>query len=352
MRSLSVILKVSRGVFGKNKIKTKQMISMNEYLRFLKYEPIKPLLESKNEALIFFTRRDLLEENGLDVKDLWEIPEAVKILKGQREDGSWKYPGKLKDVYRDQKGYDQLETFRQIGFLIEKYGFNKNHPSIEKAAEYLFSFQTYNGDFRGIYGTQYATTYSPMISELLIKAGYENDTRVLKSLDWLLQMRQDDGGWAIPLRTIDAKFLEVVHDEEVIEPDRTKPFSHLATGCALRALSAHPEYLKNPETIHAGKLLMSRFFKRDKYADRSAVSFWTGFSYPYWFTDLLTSLDSLSKIGFSKDVPEIKTALDWFRNHQSDDGTWVKLKSLRGQDKQQYLWITLQISRVFRRYYN
>jgi hypothetical protein len=48
-------------------------------------------------------------------------------------------------------------------------------------------------------------------------------------------------GWAIPLRTVDAKFLDAVHDEEIIEPDRTKPFSHLITGCALRALSAHPE---------------------------------------------------------------------------------------------------------------
>lgn len=328
------------------------MISMNEYLKCLKYDPIKPLLESKNEALIFFSRRDLLDEKGLDVEDLWEIPEALKILKKQREDGSWKYPGNSKYVYSDQKGYDQLETFRQISCLVEKYGFNKNHPSIINAAEYLFSFQTNNGDFRGIYGTQYATTYSPMISELLIKAEYENDIMVLKSLDWLLQMRQDDGGWAIPLRTVDAKFLEVVHDKEVIEPDRTKPFSHLITGCVLRALSAHPEYQKMPETAHAGRLLMSRFFKRDKYADRSAVSFWTGFSYPYWFTDLLTSLDSLSKIGFSRDEPEIKTALKWFSSHQSDDGTWKKLKLLRGQDKQQYLWITLQISRVFKRYHS
>jgi hypothetical protein len=110
------------------------MIIMHEYLKYLKYNPIKPLLESKNEALIFFARRDLLDEKSLDVRDLWKLPEAVKILKRQREDGSWKYRGKLKDAYRDQKGYNQLETFRQIGFLIEKYGFNKNHPSIEKAA--------------------------------------------------------------------------------------------------------------------------------------------------------------------------------------------------------------------------
>jgi hypothetical protein len=61
----------------------------------------------------------------------------IKILKKQREDGSWKYPGKLSDTYRDQKGYGQLETFRKIGFLVEKYGFNKNRSSIKKAAGYF-----------------------------------------------------------------------------------------------------------------------------------------------------------------------------------------------------------------------
>lgn len=65
-----------------------------------------------------------------------------------------------------------------------------------------------------------------MISELLIKAGYKNDIMVLKSLDLYLQMRHDDDDWVIPLRSVDAKFLDVVHDEEIIEPDITKPFSH------------------------------------------------------------------------------------------------------------------------------
>jgi hypothetical protein len=51
-----------------------------------------------------------------------------------------------------------------------------------------------------------------MISELLIKADYVDHIRVVKSLEWLLQMRQDDGGWAIPLRTVNVKFLDFVHD--------------------------------------------------------------------------------------------------------------------------------------------
>ncbi|MBN1618931.1 terpene cyclase/mutase family protein [Candidatus Dojkabacteria bacterium] len=324
---------------------------MHTFLKTFKYDLIKPLLSSQNESLIYFAKKDLLDQKVGAVDSLWQSKDALKIISKQKANGSWEYRGKVKDA-RDRNGYDQLETFRQIGFLIEKFGFNKDNQSIQNAAEYLFSNQTKDGDFRGIYGTQYATTYSPMISELLIKAGYIDDKRVIQSLDWLLKMRQDDGAWAIPLRTVDAKYMDVVHSPIVIEPDRTKPFSHLITGCVLRGLSVHPKYNKRPEVKKAGELLLSRFFKRDKYIDRSAISYWTGFSFPYWFTDLLASLDSLSRIGFSREEPQIQTAMQWFIDKQNSDGTWKTLKLLRGKDKQQHLWITLQIGRVFKRFFD
>lgn len=318
---------------------------------FLKYDPTEVLLNSKNEALIFITKRDLLKVQGMDKQILWDLPEPKKIIAKQQNDGRWKYPGNQADG-RLQDGYDQLETFRQLGYLIEKYGFDKSHKATQKAADFLFSCQTKEGDFRGIYGSQYATTYSPMIGEILIKAGYAKDKRVINSLDWLMSMRQNDGGWAIPLRTKSLGYYEALNLKEPLQADKTKPFSHLITGCALRALSIHPKYKDLPEVKHAGELLLGRFFERDKYADRSAVSFWTGFSYPYWFTDLLSSLDSLSYLGISKNEPKIIKALDWFKDHQSGDGSFKDLHLLRGGDKQQYLWVTLQICRVIKRFEN
>ena len=47
---------------------------------------------------------------------------------------------------------------------------------LEKAAEFLFQRQTTEGDFRGIYGTQYSPNYSAAIMELLIKSGYSDDS--------------------------------------------------------------------------------------------------------------------------------------------------------------------------------
>jgi hypothetical protein len=52
---------------------------------------------------------------------------------------------------------------------VEFYGLNKKHAAIKKAAEYLFLFQTNEGEFRGMYGNQYSPNYSASITEFLIR---------------------------------------------------------------------------------------------------------------------------------------------------------------------------------------
>jgi hypothetical protein len=90
---------------------------------------------------------------------------------------------------RSQQNYNQIETYRIIGELVEKYSFNKSNNALLKAADFLFRFQTQEGDFRGIYGNQYSPNYSAAIMELLIKSGYENDPRIEKGFRWLLSSR-------------------------------------------------------------------------------------------------------------------------------------------------------------------
>ena len=72
----------------------------------------------------------------------------------QQSGGSWKYPGGNTNL-RTAENYDQIETFRNLGYLVEMYGFNKSHHIIAKAADFLLGFQTDEGDIRGILGTQY-----------------------------------------------------------------------------------------------------------------------------------------------------------------------------------------------------
>lgn len=314
-------------------------------------DPLPTLLSSSNMPLRFCTHRDLLMDTTATPETVWKLPVITKYLRKQQPSGSWRYPGGGKPYLRSSENYDQLETYRILGELVEKYAMSNTHPSIEHAAAYLFSFQTDEGDFRGIYGTQYTPNYSAGIMELLIKAGYADDPRIKKGFRWLLSIRQNDGGWAIPLRTKGKNFTRtVLSDAEAIQPNRDKPFSHLITGIVLRAFAAHPIYRTKKEAQYAGALLASRLFKKDTYPDRGTVQYWERISFPFWFTDALSALDSLSLLGFTHKQKPIADALDWFVRRQHDDGGF-NLKVIRGKDPDTRLWICFAVCRVFKRCY-
>lgn len=326
---------------------------MNDWVTHLQVDPLPQLLSSGNEALIYFVNRDLLEEEVPPVDVLWELPVPLKIVKKQQENGSWKYPGKSQERYPEMN-YSLVETYRNTGILVEEYGFNKDHPAIQKAADYLFSCQTAAGDIRGIYGIEYSPNYSAAIMELLIKAGYENDPRIEKGFQWLLSMRQHDGGWASPLRTIGVTNTVTWFENErnkPVNPDKTKPFSHMFTGMVLRAFAAHPVYRKSEEAKKAGSLLLSRFFKPDTYTDRRDKSYWEKVSFPFWFTDVVSALDSLSLIGVTPDELQVRKALTFLKEKQEENGLFT-LKLLKAKDKALNLWVTLAVCRIFKRLYN
>lgn len=146
-------------------------------------------------------------------------------------------------------------------------------------------------------------------------------------------------------------FSQAIRKQETIQPDKSKPSSHLVTGVVLRAFAAHPEYRNAVEARHAGELLKTRFFKPDAYADRRDAGYWTKFTYPFWFTDLLSSLDALSKLGFTNEDLNVSEALRWFISRQQEDGLW-KLKLLKaGRHSNMIFWVSLAICRVFKRLY-
>lgn len=321
---------------------------MNSWIDELRVNPIDTLLSCGNPAIEYFTSRDLLDEEIGQINRLWQLPAALKILKKQQDDGSWKYPGKIQREIRSSENYDQFETFKMLGELMEKYGLGKDHPQIRKAALYLFSCQSDEGDFRGIYGNQYATTYSPAIMELLIKVGYENEKRIEEGFQSLLSMRQEDGGWTIPFRTYGINLKEAFKDNKPVLPDRSKPFSHLVTGMVLRAFAAHPEYRKSQEAKNSGELLAKRLFQADKYPDRKDKKYWERVSYPFLFTDIVSALDSLSLMGFTADNHHIQEGLDFLLNKQNDEGLF-DLHIVRGSDKDTRYWICLAICRLFKR---
>lgn len=315
----------------------------------LKHDPIIPLLNSNDEAVSYFVNRDLLDKTNAKVEMLWSLPGAQKIVNKQQNEGSWIYPGGSKMV-RSSENYNQIETFRQLGYLVEMFGFNKNGSVISKAVDFLFSFQAKEGDIRGILGNQYSPYYTAAMLELFNKAGYRKDPRLIKAMEWLTNIRQDDGGWAIPLRTRGKKLDVISMTTPTLEPDRTKHSSHLVTGIVLRAYASNDLYYRSPEALQAGNLLLNSLFNADIYPDRGRPSFWLKFTFPFWFTDLISAMDTLSLMGFSKDETQIQRATKWFVDNQQPDGLW-KLKVLKNLKHDNDLWLSLAICRILKRLY-
>jgi len=312
-------------------------------MKRLRRDPVTPLLAADDPALVYTARRDLLGEDT-PAGSLGELPGARQVIARQQPDGRWKYPGGNPDI-RPPAAYDQLETYRQLAVLVYKFGLDRRHPAVAAAAAFLSFFQTEAGDYRGIYGRQYTPNYSAAITDLLLRAGYEGSTQVEKTMRWLLAMRQDDGGWAIPARTLGLPLRVMLSSRETAEPDRTRPSAHLITGIVLRALACHRRYRHSPATHQAADLLKSRFFRRDAYPDRAAPSYWLVFSYPYWWTDLLSALDTLGQIGLRASDPDVARGVAWFIDNQEPNGLWNTGRN-RPKGRHSDLWVGLAACRM------
>jgi hypothetical protein len=300
-----------------------------------------------------------LGEPAGPVQRLWELPEAQKMLRKQQANGSWPRPGKDK---HPAINHPLIETWRQFRFLVEQYGFTRESPSAARVAEFLFSCQTDEGDIRGILANQYATYYTGAILALLIQAGYGEDPRVHKGFEWLLSMRQNDGGWSIPLITHkfdrETQYRLTSEYAEPVQPDCSKPFSHNWTGMVLRAFAVHPEYRQSAAARVAAELLKSRFFQPDCYTSYQAASYWVRFEYPFWWNNLVAALDSLSLIGVSREDEQMGQALRWLVDHQEENGLW-RVSYVQEQERlseaakarEVKVWVSLAICRIFRRLY-
>jgi hypothetical protein len=100
---------------------------------------------------------------------------------------------------------------------------------------------------------------------------------------------------------------------------------------------------------NAGMLLADRVFTRDKYSDRRGVEYWTKFTYPYHWTDILSTIDTLTLLGI-KNHPGINEIKRWFKEHQQENGTYDISVMAGAKYRDVKYWITLQYLKVLKRF--
>jgi len=321
------------------------------WIDVLQTDPRAALQVRDDPALTYCVQRDLLGVTTGLVETLWKLPEPIRLVSKQQANGSWHYPGKS-DYPGSEVNYNLLETYRSLRLLVEMYGFQRTHPALARAAEYIFSCQSTEGDIRGMLGNQYMPYYHGAILELLIKSGYAQDRRTEKGLQWLLSVRQSDGGWIIPAQRVPARQkTSQFWAGPPLPPERAQPHAHLATGMVLRAFAAHPDYCHDPEVLAAGERLKERLFQPDRYNDRKAPAYWLKFQFPFWWPNLLTALDTLSRLGFDRQDRDIARGLAWFTENQAEDGLWETGYGSGRNAERMRRWVGLSICRIFKMYF-
>lgn len=322
-------------------------------MKFNINKAIEFLLARGNLPILYWLKKDILEVPiEREHKNLQKFAVRIRILKRQRPNGTW-CRKKFEGQPHWERTYCIVETLRSA-FRLYNYGCTYEDESILKAIDFLYSTQSEEGDFRGAYLNEYAPTYHALTLELFCLYGLDQDARTQKGFHWLFKNRQNDGGWVIPYRTIDKEKLKSRYNLEAqlkldpLKPDRSQPFSHLVTGMVLRALAASPTWRHSQEAQEAGELLLGRFFKSDIYEDRRQTSFWEEITYPFWATDILSSLDSVSKIGFDFNHEKIQQGLRWLQRKQNKEGCWESGASKSSLED--HLWVTMAVLRVIKRF--
>lgn len=322
-------------------------------MRFNTAKAIEFLLARGHLPVLYWLKRDILDVPiDRESKNMRKFAARVRILETQKPDGSWWEKRSDTPVQWERTLY-RVETLRNLSRLYD-YGCTVREEGVQKGLNFLFSLQSKEGDFRGTVLNEHTPTFHALTLELLCRYGLEKDRKVQKGFRWILANRQKDGGWALflqptPQSTARSGARSRSHPRgQPFKPRRTQPFSHHVTGIILRALAESSTWRKSREARQAGEKLLSCFFCDEVYEDRTFPSDWEKICYPFWNTDILGSLDALSKVGFGPDNETIQQGLEWLLKRQNSQGFWEC--GHRKATLEEHLWVTLAVLRVLRRF--
>jgi hypothetical protein len=327
-------------------------------------DPIPRLLREGSPSVLARVRRDLIDDSEAPTSaEIAEYPEVKALLRKMEKDGSFA-PRATEKALGGPKFAACLSTLRALDRLADS-GMRLEGPEgsaspLRKVADALLESQGADG---GIADLALADTpkgraktvalhFQGWAVSALCRGGFEGDPRVEKAFQYLLERRQDDGGWAWRgVRTDSA----------------ARPSSHLVTGMVLRAFASSAPGAAGREPRRAAELLATRFLQPDRYEDRKAPAFWEILTEPRFYTDVLDGLDTITAIGLGKENSGVRTAEAYLRSRQSTDGLWYPgppakpdgvlprpvPRDSKDKDKDKEvdaaIWLTLRVLVVLRR---
>jgi hypothetical protein len=302
-------------------------------------DPIPWLLEEENPPVRYWTLRDLLDRPTDDPQvkaaraaiPAW--PPLAALLAAQKPEGYW--------LKRDYYLPKYNGTFWTLSVLAD-LGLTKEHEQIQRACEYLFTFQREHGKFsrrrripgKGIvWDDRDEPCTQARIVHFLIQFGYGADPRTRAGIDWLLAAQRADGMWDCS--------------------SRERPGCLRATHDVLRVAALDAEVGVHPAIAKGAASVCELLMKRGVSKYHTGAS-WTILDYPYFDMSLVSTLDALVRLGYTPEQPQIARALDYLLSRQLSNGAWPLDRSPYrsplsfGQFGEPNKWLTLDVLRVIR----
>ncbi len=330
------------------------------------------LLGDSSVSLRLLVLRELMNksEDDSEVQELKQLqiedPLINELLKFQNKDGSWNSVESL-GLTMANPILNTIQALCRLSYL----GIDKKHSSIQKAAEYLFSFQLDTGAWPAVVNSSMALwmketrkkstepyiehkfhgkVISPGLTGFPLRAlamcGFSTDPRAEKAYDFLLTLRSPDGSWP----TIITPEGEIAYQ---LVGYRRMPNSQYGcrtnTTVVLNCFAYHPERSRREHARKAFDLLLARETKERHHlgfeiARMVGIEPSKGYLTFYGRFDVTLVLDLCWRIGATQEDPRVADLINYFRKTQGPFGLWEY------QSKPQASrWVTFDILRSLSR---
>ncbi len=308
------------------------------------------LLERGSLPVLYWLKRDILDvPYEREIRNLKKYAARVRILESQRPDGSW-CDKLIENSPAAARARAIADTLKNL-YKLYDFGCTLDDEEIRKAIVFIFTTQSKQGDFRSVHSDECAPAFHALSLEILCRYGLDEDRRVQRGFRWIAKSLAEAEDW-FPSRN------KASNGSRPLRPSRSREaqslrrsqrvFFQFIAGFFVRALAESSVWKKSRTARQAGEVILERFPRNEKSPRQEKPSCWVDITYPFWTNGTLSSLDSLSKLGFDPKDERIRKALGWLMNKQNASGFWESEGAVASPED--HLWVTVSVLRILKRF--
>ena len=237
---------------------------------------------------------DVREARAAIPKDRW-----VRQVLSRRDPGGWWAHPRNKLEPRFTGTHWNLLALADLGAT-------RAIPEVESSSEFWMSNSPLKGGGIGALGKGKGHhCYTANMARALIRFGFEDDPRVRKTMEWLVETAHPKGGWT-------CRFSK----EGPAESRSLDAWEGLA------AFAEYPRSKWTPAMQACVDRTAEYYLERELHRQGEPYEPWYRFHWPtHYYYDILVGLDCLTAVGHSDD-PRLRFGIDLLRKRQRSDGRW------------------------------